>query len=237
MKKYELTDETVTLWNNIVVHRIKALVDIDYDVKTGDLGGYIEIEKNLSHEGTAWVSGNAKVFGNAKIYDNAHVYDSAYVYDSAKVFGNAKVWDEACIMDDAKIYDYASIRNNVKVFHNARIYGNARIYDDVHVFGNANVFGNNIFISGKARISGSAWISNNSDYFHTVSIGSRNGCVSFYRTKTGIGVTCGCFIGTLKEFATRVDETHGYNEHGQIYRLLIEVAKLRFKGLHKEGQS
>ena len=34
---------------------------------------------------------------------------------------------------------------------------------------------------------------------------------------------------TLDEFNKAVDKKHGDNEHGQIYKLLIEVAKLRIK--------
>ena len=65
MKKYELTDDTVQLFAK-TLHRIKALCDFG-DVKAGDLGGYIESESNLSHDGDAWVSGDARVYGNAKI--------------------------------------------------------------------------------------------------------------------------------------------------------------------------
>ena len=40
--------------------RIKALKDFG-DVKAGDLGGYIEDYKNLSHDGNCWIYDNAKV--------------------------------------------------------------------------------------------------------------------------------------------------------------------------------
>lgn len=59
-KKYELTSETTTLLNGTVLHRIRALRDFG-DVKAGDLGGFIEKESNLSHDGDAWVSGDARV--------------------------------------------------------------------------------------------------------------------------------------------------------------------------------
>ena len=64
MKKYELTTDTKIVLGK-KLFRIKALVSFG-NVKAGDLGGYVERENNLSHEGKAWVSGDAKVFGDAK---------------------------------------------------------------------------------------------------------------------------------------------------------------------------
>lgn len=88
MKKYEFTGETkrVELWNRTAtLHRIKATVEFGF-VKVGELGGWIEKEENLSHEGKAWVWGNAKVCGNAKVWGNAEVWGNANVCGNAKVF-------------------------------------------------------------------------------------------------------------------------------------------------------
>ena len=59
MKKYELTSETKIVFGHIL-YRIKALSSFGY-VSAGDLGGFLESEKNLSQNGNAWVSGNAEV--------------------------------------------------------------------------------------------------------------------------------------------------------------------------------
>lgn len=90
MKKYELTDDTITVGGRIL-HRIKALKSFS-DVEEGDLGGYVEKEDNLDHSGEAWVSGNARVYGNAWVYGNARVSGDARVsgendYAAAKGFG------------------------------------------------------------------------------------------------------------------------------------------------------
>lgn len=61
MKKYEFTGETKEFLGH-TLHRIRAVIDFG-DVKAGDLGGWIEKEENLSHEGNAWVCGNAEVWG------------------------------------------------------------------------------------------------------------------------------------------------------------------------------
>lgn len=65
MKKYRLTDDKIIVGCR-TLYRIQALRDFG-DVKEGEFGGWIESEKNLSHEGNAWVSGNAQVSGDADI--------------------------------------------------------------------------------------------------------------------------------------------------------------------------
>ena len=86
LKKYELTEQhpDTGLW------RIKALRDFG-NVAKGDIGGWIEGEKNLSHEGYAWVYGNAEVYGNARVYGDARVFGNARVSGDAEVYGNAWV--------------------------------------------------------------------------------------------------------------------------------------------------
>ena len=59
--KYELTNETRE-FIGLTLYRIRALKDVpSIEVKSGDLGGFIEKESNLSQEGNAWVAGNAQV--------------------------------------------------------------------------------------------------------------------------------------------------------------------------------
>lgn len=75
MKKYEFTGETKQvelLFRTVTLQRIKAVAEFGI-VKVGDLGGWIEKEENLSHEGKAWVYGNAEVYGDAKVFSISHV--------------------------------------------------------------------------------------------------------------------------------------------------------------------
>nr|DAH20623.1 MAG TPA: putative transferase, nesg, ydcK, Structural Genomics.38A [Bacteriophage sp.] len=60
MKKYELTAESIVKFGR-TLFRIKALVAFG-DVEEGELGGFIEKEKNLDQSGNAWVYGDAWVF-------------------------------------------------------------------------------------------------------------------------------------------------------------------------------
>ena len=82
MKKFELTAEFVTNVFGKKLFRIKALVAFG-SVEKGELGGFIEREDNLSHDGNAWVSGNAQVFGDARVSGNARVSDDARVSGNA----------------------------------------------------------------------------------------------------------------------------------------------------------
>ena len=75
MKKYEFTGETKEirlLFRTATLHRIRATVAFGI-VEVGDLGGWIEKEENLSHEGKAWVCGDAKVCGDAEVFSASHV--------------------------------------------------------------------------------------------------------------------------------------------------------------------
>ena len=89
MKKFELTREFITFLGR-KLFRIKALVEFG-DVKAGELGGYVEKEENINHEGNAWVYGNARVYGDARVYGNARVSGDARVYGNARVYGDAWV--------------------------------------------------------------------------------------------------------------------------------------------------
>ena len=85
MKKFELTAEFVTNVFGKKLFRIKALVAFG-NVEKGELGGFIEKEDNLSHDGNAWVSGDAQVSGDARVSGNAQVSGDAD-YAVVKWFG------------------------------------------------------------------------------------------------------------------------------------------------------
>lgn len=113
--KYKLTDETMEYYGR-TLHRIQALKDFS-DVKAGDLGGWIESERNLSHDGNCWIDHQAKVFGNAKVSHNALVSDNAQIFDEAKIF------------DEAEVFGEAKVSGNAEVYYDALVYGNTEIKD------------------------------------------------------------------------------------------------------------
>ena len=101
MKKYELTEETVVIGDK-TLFRIRALRSFG-DIKAGDLGGFIENERNLSHGGNAWVGDNAQVGGNAEVYGDAQVVGYARVGGYARVDGDAWVGGYARVNGDGLI--------------------------------------------------------------------------------------------------------------------------------------
>ena len=84
MKKFELTTNTKIHFGK-KLFQIKALINFG-NVKAGELGGYVEKEENISHEGNAWVCGDAKVYDNAEVCGSAWVCGD-YDYTLIKGFG------------------------------------------------------------------------------------------------------------------------------------------------------
>ena len=201
MKKYEFTGETkrVELWNRTAtLHRIKATVEFGF-VKVGELGGWIEKEENLSHEGKAWVCGDAEVCGDAKVWGNAKVCGDAEVCGNAEVCGDAKV----C--------------GNAKVCGDAEVCGDAKVCGDAEVCGDANVCGDaEVFLASHVLVMGSVGSRNDFTTF-------------FRDKDNEITVKCGCFLGKIDKFLEKVTQTHGNNKYALVYRAAVEVAKLQIE--------
>lgn len=140
-RKYELTDET-KMFRGHLLHRIRARRDFG-KIKAGDLGGWIQSERNLSAKGTAWV------------YDEACVYDSAVVREDARVTGEAWVLGHAMVAGHARVMGHAFVGGDSLVCGSALVTGHSVVERKAQVFGNAYV-GQDAYISGKARICGSA---------------------------------------------------------------------------------
>ena len=233
MKKYELTEETINVFGK-TLHRIRATRDFS-NVHAGDLGGFIENELNLSHDRDTWVYGNAWAYGEARVYGNALVSGEARVYGNALVSGDARVYGNALVSGDARVEGKALVGGDALVYGKALVGGNAWAYGKALVGGNAWAYGEarvygNALVSGDARVCGKALVKGTRDIYWISCIGSRDGTTTFFRNAdNGISVSCGCFYGTIDEFAAAVTKTHGDNEHAQAYRHAIEIAKLRIK--------
>jgi hypothetical protein len=89
------------------------------------------------------------------------------------------------------------------------------------MFGDACMFGN-------ARMSG------NADVFWASHVGRGMGNVTAFRMEDGtVGITRGCFMGSLNEFIKAIKETHGGSDVGKEYMTLVEFIKLRAKRFTK----
>ena len=243
-KKYEFTDETKEI-DGRILHRIVATKDFYRGnrisiVMKGDLGGFIESEDNLSHDGGSWVMndscvyerahiiGNALVGGCAHVHGNSLVSEHAYVYENALVSGNAHVHGNALVSENAHVH------GNANIYGSSIIRGNTHVYDDVIIHGDANISGN-AHVHGDANISGNAHICENADIssdddISTISgFGSENRTTTFFLSSNKkVLVSCGCFIGYLDEFRTKVLETHGGTPLGQEYLTIAGLMEARF---------
>ena len=135
-KKYEITDiahETYPF-----LHRIRALRDIGENVKAGDLGGFVEGERNLETE----------------------LSDSAWIFDDAIACGSAYVSKGSVMSGHSRAEDNAYLRG-ASMTGKALASGNAQIIHDPHTMGtpilsgNCKVYGT---VQGDIRITGSAVI-------------------------------------------------------------------------------
>ena len=233
MKKYELTEETKIIGDKMLF-RIRALRSFG-DIKAGDLGGFIENERNLSHEDNAWVSGNAKVIDNARVSDNALVSGETWVGGNARVDGNARVSGEAWVGGNARVSGNARVIDNARVSGYAKVGGKAIVGGEALVSGYAKVGGKAIvggeaWVSGEAQVSDDGLINSNNDYLYEKGLGSHNRPASFFKCKDRhIHVLCGCFDGNLDEFENKVKEEHGNSKYAKEYLGFIEVVKTHFE--------
>lgn len=111
----------------ILVKRIIALRDFG-EVKQGEIGGWIESEKNLSHEGNCWVFDEAIVFDNARISGDvsieqrAKIFDSAYVHgEKMRVTGHAMIFEKADVFCDYFVYKPIIINGFVRIRGNSKV--------------------------------------------------------------------------------------------------------------------
>jgi len=198
--KFKLTKNTKTFCGR-TFYQIKAVASFGL-VVSGDLGGWVEKENNLSQNGNAWVSGYARVFGGAQVHGDARVFGDAQVYGDARVSGNARVSGDAQVFGDSWVYGYARVSGNAWVSGYARVFGGAQVHGDARVSGNASVL----------------WVSN---------VGSENGTLTAAKTATGIFVSRGCFSGSLAEFEAAVAGTHAGSPIEIEYNTLISFIKAR----------
>ena len=214
-KKYEFTDETITV-DGHTLHRIRA-VRCFSDVKAGDIGGWVEKENNLYHEDDAWVYDEGKVYGNARVVDNARVYDNAYICDNAIILGFAEVYGDTLVCDSANVVG------------RALIFGNARIADSAHVGGTAHVYGY-ANIRGCSIIKGNAEVCGNADYITFKNFWSSGRYFTWTRSNNMWSV--GCFYGTGEELIKKAynDSERSGREYERVVRYVESILADEKKG-------
>ena len=100
-KKYEITDIAHPQYPWL--YRIRALRDIRDNVHAGELGGFIQYEDNLSHDGSCWIFDNAAASEEACVSGNAILQDNACATGSASVSGDTLISGSAFLNGNAII--------------------------------------------------------------------------------------------------------------------------------------
>lgn len=143
MKKFELDHSSSTTYQGRTLYRIKALKTFTTTsgdiIHKGDLGGYVQSEKNLDQRGTSWI------------------FKGAMAIDDARVLNNAQLHHDALIKDKAVIECHASAHNNVTIAGHAHVSGQAVLTRNAQIKNHADVHGK-AFVTGDAIVSGYATI-------------------------------------------------------------------------------
>ena len=203
-KKFELIKEDSIEVEGHTLYRIRALKDFGdqekgiYQVEKGMLGGYIQKEENLSHEGNCWVFDDAKVFGDAVVKDNAFVTDESMVFgnatvkgrallvDKSKVYGFAIIQDDAVVMNRAEVFERAIMLNYSSIDGNAKLYGSAKAEDDCVILGFAEVY-------GYARVRGGSVVGGDSKVYGNAIINGQ-ACITDHASVKNNGIVSGRVI-------------------------------------------
>ena len=220
-KKYELTNISYVSSDGSTLYRIRALIDIPYfRVKAGDLGGFIQSEKNLSHEGNCWVKNNSLVCQDAVVQDNACIYDYVEVCGKAIVKGNSSLYD------NVKVSGEALIQGTTNLFHALTIRGNARIGNDspswkdvTLIMGYMTIEGSSVIRKGSYHVCNGfnllfpdLRVHSEEDFIHLKNIGEKKLDLTVYvNTDKRVIFLYDDFRGDSNEFDSKIsswDPTH-----------------------------
>lgn len=136
------------------LYRIQAIKDFSI-VKSGDKGGFVESEDNLSQSGKCWL------YGDSMSYDNAQVFGDATLWFNAIACGDAVVCSRAHCGVDVVVKDLVMLRGDVHLDSNVRVSDNVQISDKVHIIGKDVQISGDVDLSGEVSINGTVKISDN----------------------------------------------------------------------------
>lgn len=121
-RKYELIPESGGLF------RLRALRNFG-EVRKGDLGGLVQSEENLSHEGNCWVHENAKAIEESRVSDHAVLFDHSLAKGQAQVSGLGRLYGHSVVEGLAVVEDLA------QVYDWCLVTGGSRVSDDAYLGG------------------------------------------------------------------------------------------------------
>lgn len=214
-KKYELTNESIEYLNR-TLYRIRALRDFG-DVKTGDLGGFVESERNLSHYGDCWIFNNAKAIDFSFVGENANLRHESMVKGFARILWNSEIHDKSAVGDSAEIRDSAIILDRAYVGGNTIVGGGAMV-------------GGGACLLGDAYLRGRAFVTSNKDFITITGVGFERGTINAYCCSNGeVEVNLQGFRGGIDEFINEMGRTQGYSDYIEQYLAAVNLIRLTIK--------
>ena len=214
-KKYELTNESIR-YAGRTLYRIRALRGFG-DVKTGDLGGFVESERNLSHDGDCWIFNNAKAIDFSFVGENAELRHESLARGFARILWNSAVHDKSAVGDSAEIRDSALILDRAYVGGNTIVGGGAMV-------------GGEACLLGDAHLRGRALITCNTDFITITGVGLERGTINAYRCSNGeVEVNLQGFRGDIDEFINEMGRTRGYSDYMEQYLAAVNLIRLTIK--------
>lgn len=143
MRKYTFTGRTKEFEGHTLrqIKYIRKSSDKVKWFKKGDIGGWIEHEGNLSHDGDCFLAEKAMVFGNAKVTETALVGNWGILQDNALIKGDVLViagtvgadtviTGEVVVTGESKVFFFdTGFSSTSKEVDEANISGNGRIKD------------------------------------------------------------------------------------------------------------
>ena len=120
--------------------RIMACRDFGI-VKKGDVGGCVQSEDCLSHDGNCWIGYYAKVYDMAKVKDNAIVDKCCELHNNAEVSGDARVIGHVFMYENSKVCEKAVVSESVELRDNAVVKGTAHVTGHAFIIDNAEISG------------------------------------------------------------------------------------------------
>jgi NDP-sugar pyrophosphorylase family protein len=170
-----LVDETIR-HEGRTLYRVQAVKDFN-DVKSGDKGGWIQTEENLSQDGLCWLYNDAKVYDDAKVEKNATLRDNVCVFGNAYIGGSVKCSENVIIKDNARVFGDVILQYFVQVYENANISDRVTVSNRAHIHGNASLsgdvyVGDNVNIYGHAMLTGFTYVEDDVVIYGDVVLGS-----------------------------------------------------------------
>lgn len=250
------------LEDGTVLYRIQAVRTFGNPhvgtVFEGQLGGWVDREQSLSHEGSCWIGHEAVVALGSTVQENSAVINNAMVINGSHICEDSFVRNDAYI-SRSSLCERSRVGNTSRIerseLFRAKVFGIAEVLDSAlhgaivdekaqvrNVFLNEAAcvveaaildgigYSGRLHIPAWAQIGADAYVTSENDVMTISPIGSENGTLTIYRTKDPqiIRFNRGCFNGTLQEFTTAVNRRHRQNRYAREYRAAIEFAKLKF---------